>query len=325
MIEVSIVVPCFQAARFLRPALESVVAQTFGAWELCAVDDGSSDGTAAILLEYERRLPGRFQLLRHPAGANRGVSASRNLALRQARGRYIAFLDADDCWRPDKLAGQVPVLANDPGIALVYGRAQCIDETGAPLNEARPGCRFSGVCGGGPAGVRIGAAAERFLRGEVSLVCSSAMARRGDLLALGGQAESLRGFEDALTWVGLGRRGDFFCLPEVVMDYRMHAQSYSCAVEPDVELEEKLKFYCEVTRRFGDINGIIEHRLELLIPEFAQLRSRSSRWRWSRILRAGLFLARHYRASRRHLPGLVGRGLRAARGSERGGSIGAGP
>ena len=81
---------------YLRDAIDSIICQSFTDWELIVVDDGSTDGTGAIVRNYERELPYKVQLLAHPGNRNCGISASRNLALTRARGEYIAFLDADD-------------------------------------------------------------------------------------------------------------------------------------------------------------------------------------------------------------------------------------
>ena len=86
------------------------------------MDDGSTDGTVAIVREYEARLPDKVRLLAHHDGGNHGISASRNRGLEEARGTYVGFLDADDIWTPEKLAEQVPVMEADPELGMIYGR-----------------------------------------------------------------------------------------------------------------------------------------------------------------------------------------------------------
>ena len=97
---VSIIVPCHNAARFLGETIDSVLAQTFPAFELIVVDDGSTDGTADVIDRYRRRLGGRLIC---DSGPNRGVSAARNRGTELASGRYLQYLDADDLLRPDAL------------------------------------------------------------------------------------------------------------------------------------------------------------------------------------------------------------------------------
>jgi glycosyltransferase involved in cell wall biosynthesis len=109
--------------RFLPEALGSVLSQTYDAWELLLVDDGSTDGGGIMARERAASSGGRIRYLTHGDGANRGMSVSRNLGLANARGEYIAFLDADDVWLPGKLAEQTQLL-DQTGAGLVYGRAQ---------------------------------------------------------------------------------------------------------------------------------------------------------------------------------------------------------
>jgi glycosyltransferase involved in cell wall biosynthesis len=97
---VSVIIPCHNAARFLGETIDSVLAQTFPAFELILIDDGSTDGTAYVIDLYRRRLGGRLIC---DSGPNRGVSAARNRGTELASGRYLQYLDADDLLRPDAL------------------------------------------------------------------------------------------------------------------------------------------------------------------------------------------------------------------------------
>lgn len=120
---VSVIIIVFNGAAFLQEAIDSVLAQTFDDYELLIVDDGSTDDTAAIAEQAAGRRPDRIAVLRHPAGENRGMSTTRNLGIAHAKGEFIAFLDADDVWLPEKLAGQVEVMRRNPTAGLVYGKA----------------------------------------------------------------------------------------------------------------------------------------------------------------------------------------------------------
>jgi glycosyltransferase involved in cell wall biosynthesis len=121
---VSVIVPFWNAERFIEEAIESVFAQTYDNWELLLVDDGSVDGSTDIALRYAQRQPERVRYLEHPGHQNRGVGAARNLGIRNAEGEYIAFLDADDVWLPHKLEQQLEVLVSHPEAAMVYGPEQ---------------------------------------------------------------------------------------------------------------------------------------------------------------------------------------------------------
>lgn len=107
---------------FIGEAIESVLAQSYGSWELLIVDDGSTDGTPELAESYHARHPLKIRLLRHPSGVNLGIAASRNLGIAEALGRYLAFLDADDVWLPQKLSEQVALFEADPELGIVYGR-----------------------------------------------------------------------------------------------------------------------------------------------------------------------------------------------------------
>ena len=104
---VSVIVPCYNAARFLGETIDRVLAQTFTAFELIVIDDGSTDGTRGIIDRYRDRLAGR---LIAESGPNRGVSAARNRGTELASGRYLHHLDADDLLRPDALRAKLEAL-----------------------------------------------------------------------------------------------------------------------------------------------------------------------------------------------------------------------
>jgi glycosyltransferase involved in cell wall biosynthesis len=118
---VSAIIIFLNTERYIEEAIESVFAQTYENWELLLVDDGSTDGSTEIARGYAERHPQKVRYLEHPGRENRGMSASRNLGVRQAGGEYVAFLDADDAWLERKLEEQVRILDSRPETAMVYG------------------------------------------------------------------------------------------------------------------------------------------------------------------------------------------------------------
>jgi glycosyltransferase involved in cell wall biosynthesis len=118
---VSAIIIFFNARQFIEEAIDSVFKQTYDCWELLLVDDGSTDGSREIALLWARNHPERVRCLTHAHLRNRGMSASRNLGLRHARGAFVAFLDADDVWQPEKLEQQVAIFERHPGAGLVAG------------------------------------------------------------------------------------------------------------------------------------------------------------------------------------------------------------
>lgn len=124
---VSVIMPMHNSAPFLSEAIESVLAQTYRKWELFIVDDGSKDNSVEIASIYAQKDP-RITLLfnQTPIGM---PSATRNVGIKAAHGRYIAFLDSDDLWFPDKLEHQLP-LFSDKSVAIVYGSYEKINQQG---------------------------------------------------------------------------------------------------------------------------------------------------------------------------------------------------
>lgn len=109
---VSVVVTTYNQAAYIEQTLESVLAQTFDSYEVIVVDDGSTDDTASRMARFE----GRIEYVRQN---NRGVAGSRNTGIRRARGEFIAFLDGDDLWEPDKLSVQVTEAKRQPNSGLI--------------------------------------------------------------------------------------------------------------------------------------------------------------------------------------------------------------
>jgi glycosyltransferase involved in cell wall biosynthesis len=121
---VTVVVVFYDDQRFLAQAIDSVFRQTFPAWELLLVDDGSTDGSTEIARRVAAANPGRVRYLDHPDHTNRGISATRNRGIADARGRYVAFLDSDDVWLPEKLGEQVALLEAHPDVGLLFGASR---------------------------------------------------------------------------------------------------------------------------------------------------------------------------------------------------------
>jgi glycosyltransferase involved in cell wall biosynthesis len=128
---VSVIIPCFNRERFVRETVESVLSQTWQNVELIVVDDGCTDGSRTILESYGDLLT----ILEHTGRVNKGQSAAINLGLRHCRGEYIAILDSDDLFAPEKIEKQISYLIDNPEIGLVYANGYAIDEQGKKLYE----------------------------------------------------------------------------------------------------------------------------------------------------------------------------------------------
>ena len=122
---VSVIIPVYNGARFLRAALESVFAQTYPSFEVIVVDDGSSDDSGAIALNFPE--------VRYIRQENQGVAAARNHGIEAAQGEFFAFLDQDDVWTPEKLKLQIEHLLNNPELGYTLTHQQYFLEPGTPL------------------------------------------------------------------------------------------------------------------------------------------------------------------------------------------------
>jgi glycosyltransferase involved in cell wall biosynthesis len=130
---VSVVIPNYNYAAYLRQAIDSVLTQSYANVEVIVVDDGSTDDSAEVLDSYGDRIRWFRQ-------KNSGVSVARNRGIEEARGKYIAFLDADDFWRPEKLAHQVPLFSN-ASVGMVYCGIEHINLQGQSLASITHGMR----------------------------------------------------------------------------------------------------------------------------------------------------------------------------------------
>src|SRR5450755_820624 len=131
---VSVIVPAYNAAVYLPHAIDSVLAQTFVDWEIVVVDDGSTDHTQSVVESYRPALADKLQYIHQ---SNHGLPAARNTGIKAARGEFIALLDADDVWLPQRLERGVQVLDSDPEIGLVHARVARIDTKGMVIGQLK--------------------------------------------------------------------------------------------------------------------------------------------------------------------------------------------
>jgi hypothetical protein len=203
---VTVLMPVFNRERFLDEAIDSVIGQDFGDFELLAVDDGSTDRTPEILRAWAGR-DARIVVITLPG--NQGIPAALNEGLRHARAGYVARLDSDDLMMPGRLAAQAAVLDRHPEVVLVSCAYETMDADGNYIDTWRGDepheavtylLNFYNIVGGG---------------GQV-------MFRREEVLAEGGYAVEYPSSEDYDLWVRLLRRGRIRSLPLVGMKQRHH-------------------------------------------------------------------------------------------------------
>ena len=139
---VSIIMPSYNTGKFIKETIESVLSQTYSAWELIIVDDCSTDNTDEVVGEY--LTDDRIRYIKNDI--NSGAAVSRNRALREAKGKWIAFLDSDDLWEPQKLEKQVAFMKNN-GYHFSYTNYIEIDEASIPNGISVTGPRRITKCG----------------------------------------------------------------------------------------------------------------------------------------------------------------------------------
>ena len=190
---VSVVVPVYNRERFLRETLESVSALDYEPFEVIVVDDGSTDGSAAIARSFPE--------VRYLRQENRGPGAARNAGIDVARGEFVAFVDSDDVVLPHKLSAQIGYLVDHPDVTATLGRQEWI----TPPPDAVPDLVWGDLDGITPISIVI---------------------RRAALIEVGGFDPALRGPEDVDLLVRLREGGfRFLVVPEVVMHRRYHGDN----------------------------------------------------------------------------------------------------
>ena len=205
---ISVIIAAFNSERTIQETVESVLNQTFSDLELIVIDDGSTDSTLEVLSRIEDP---RLKVFSYP---NAGVAASRNRGIARASGEYVAFLDHDDLWTPDKLEAQLRALQENPQAGVAYSLVHCIDEAGRFLH---PGSRITAS----------GDVYARLLVTDFLDTVSNPLIRKEALDQVGGFDESFASADDWDVLLRLAARYPFACVPAVQVLYREHPDSLS--------------------------------------------------------------------------------------------------
>jgi glycosyltransferase involved in cell wall biosynthesis len=205
---ISVIIPVYNGEKTIRETIQSVLNQTFQNFEILVINDGSQDATLEIVNSIQDP---RLKVFSYP---NAKQAASRNRGFSHSTGEFIAFLDADDLWTPNKLEAQLKALQDNPQAAVAYSWSNCIDETGKFLREA----------------------SHSALSGDVYaklLLCdfldngSNPLIRRQALIEVGSFDESLPPAEDWDMWLRLAARYHFVAVPYPHILYRQSPNSES--------------------------------------------------------------------------------------------------
>ena len=224
---VSVIMIFLNAEKFIEEAIESVISQTYSNWEIVFVDDGSSDACTKIAQRYVQQNPDKMRYFEHAGHQNRGMSASRNLGIQKSRGEYIAFLDADDVFLPQKLSHQVSILESQRNAAMVYGPTlHWYSWTGKEEDLQRDFFRKLGVVPNTL--VQPPAMVIRFLRHEAwTPGTCGVLIRREFIDKVGGFEEQFRGMlEDQVFFYKLCLKAPVFIEAGTWDRYRQHPDSH---------------------------------------------------------------------------------------------------
>lgn len=250
---------------FLTEAIDSVIAQTYENWELLLVDDGSTDGSSAIAKKYVEQYPHKIRYLEHPDRQNLGMSASRNLGLSQARGKYISPIDGDDVWMPNKLEQQVEILEAHPEAAMVFAPLLIWYSWTGKL-EDRDRDHPHGVVKGGlhPFAntlVEVPKMLSLFLRYE-HFVPGGVLARRKVIQQVGGGDNNFRSsYEDAIVHVKVCLNYSVYVSNECWYKYRIHPDSCERVVIKSGQAEAKQLLYLNWVEQYLTEQGVTDREV----------------------------------------------------------------
>ena len=242
---VSVIVPAWNAAGSILRTLESIASQTLAPRETIVIDDGSTDGTPALVRDFIAAHPGLdIRLIEQP---NAGAAAARNAGLRAATAGYLAFLDSDDCWLPQKLAHTLPLLS-DPAVQIA-ATDMLVDDGSGELTVMECAKRFNGP---------YDAFTTQFLKG--SIATSTVIARRAAVIEADGFDESLGAAHDYDLWVTiLDRHRDGLAMldePLTIYDGRLEGITGNA--------ERRRRCSLEVVYRYGGRFGLRSPVISLL-------------------------------------------------------------
>ncbi len=246
--QVSVIMPCYNHARFLPESVESILGQSYDDFELIITDDCSSDNSVDVIDGYRRRDKRVISIYNRE---NKGAAGSRNSAITASKGNYIAFCDADDLWEKDKLKIQMDCMFNNNrGYAAIHSDSMIIDEAGIPTGE-----RFSTLY------QRINKSGNLFhelcLTNFINI--QTVLLRRQCINDVGLFEEDIKYVEDWIYWVKVARNFTFYYIDEPLGRYRVHEGSTNKNIEGCTK--NRIKGYNRILDNFPDIPMKIKSRI----------------------------------------------------------------
>lgn len=205
--KVSIITPVYNSEKFIRETIVSVLNQTYNNWEMIFIDDCSNDSSESIIKEYLNK-DNRFKYIK--LKKNSGVANARNIGIREAKGRFIAFLDSDDIWHKNKLETQVNYMINN-NVSFCFSAYEVIDENSKVINQKIiPSKQIISY--------------KDILKQNV-IGCLTVVIDRNSITDL--EMPKIR-HEDFATWIKILKSGQkAYCIDEVLASYRKTQKSLS--------------------------------------------------------------------------------------------------
>lgn len=226
MPKVDVIIPAYNAGKYLAAALASVEAQTFEDWRILLIDDGSTDNTAEVAAPFMKRLGKKFTYIRQE---NQGLPAARNAAIRNSSAEYIALLDSDDIWLPCRLAESLSYFESHPEVGICHSSVAFVDETGEILEIFDT-----------PQKHGEGMIAPYIYMRKVQLPCPTVTFRRRCIEMVGIFDETMRATEDRDLWFRIALHFQVGFIHKVLAHYRVSEASMSA--DPNRMLQGQLRF-----------------------------------------------------------------------------------
>lgn len=203
--QISVVMPVYNTGEMLRETIDSVLAQTHSDFELIIVDDGSQSETSKIAREYSD------PRIRYYYQENRGMATARNRGVELAQGEYIAFLDHDDVWLPEKLEKQLETFHSNPSAGIVFSPVIIFDSEKSSLQPSPTECSWKNL-----------------VRGNFIHTCSCVMIKRKLIVDQNEYFDPIcEPSDDYDLWLRIGRKNEIVKTPDYLVRYRIHANNTS--------------------------------------------------------------------------------------------------
>lgn len=216
---VSVIIPVLNGGKYLPISLQGIEKQNYPNIEVIAVDDGSTDNSFQLLENYCKKSARTVSLLRHPGGQQAGIAASYRLALKEARGKYIIFLDQDDYWPVEKISTQLDVFKSNPDVGLIFSDVFTFNNAGK--SSEKP---FQGIVNRPPANKPFHGF-KRLLWGNYILTFSNIMVRR-ELVRRNDFILEPEGYQDWMFLLLLSTRCQFYYCTNTRIYWRQHEESF---------------------------------------------------------------------------------------------------